>query len=55
MKLTQRYALWVERLIDWVMRVAKRSPDITLDEYRDIEKQAVELRKRIGRQQAGRG
>lgn len=39
----------MHRLVDWVLRQARRDPDIGLDEYREFEKQANELRERINK------
>lgn len=42
----KRFINWI---IDWVMAVARRDPDITLAEYRELEKDANELRAKVNK------
>lgn len=34
----------LHRLIDWVMDRARRDPDVSLDEYRELEREANKTR-----------
>ncbi len=48
MSISERFARWVDgTLIPFVLNKAKRDPDISLQEFQDIERQVNDLSKQL--------
>lgn len=52
-RLRERFERWILGVIEWVMSTARSDQDIGLDDYKDLERQANDLRSRIKSQQSG--
>ena len=48
----ERFERWILGIIEWALSAARREPGISHDEYRDLERQANELRSQFKRQQS---